>query len=306
MITSHETCEDFKHFLFGLAKVCEELDIEFDPEWTMQDAQLSCKQAVQTVCANTTVLMCFFHVMSNIKKFQKSNKTLVADDDFNLIKDDIRSLHYSKDEEEWENGKKEFKKKWSKQSPHIYKNINEQWFNGEFSKWQVYHNPPGFAGANSNMEGINGDFKTFFTRKRLSMICAVEKIGECILYYSENAEPFSIKPRIYRRMTQKAANISKNNFNKASKSSARYYSREHQVEYTLNWKYEPCCDCFGFLKKAVCSHLLAYSYLFEMNWYGPKIIKAIADSKNFEFKTKRGAKKKNGPYHRAEKALIRK
>ena len=31
-----------------------------------------------------------------------------------------------------------------------------------------------------------------------------------------------------------------------------------------------------------------------------------ADSKNFVFKTKRGAKKKNGPYHRAEKALIRK
>lgn len=121
--------------------------------------------------------MCFFHGMSNIKKFQKSNKTLVADDDFNLIKDDIRSLHYSKDEEERENGKKEFKKKWSKQSPHIYKYINEQWFNGEFSKWQVYHNPPGFAGANSNMEGINGDFKTFFTkRKRLSMKCAVEKI----------------------------------------------------------------------------------------------------------------------------------
>ncbi len=85
------------------------------------------------------------------------------------------------------------------------------------------------------MEGINGDFKTFFTkRKRLSMKCAVEKIGECILYYSENAEPFSIKPRIYRRMTQKAANISKNNFNKASKSSATYYSREHQVENTLN------------------------------------------------------------------------
>jgi hypothetical protein len=58
------------------------------------------------------------------------------------------------------------------------------------------------------------------------MKCAVEKIGECIIYYSENAEPFSIKPRIYRRMTQKAANISKNNFNKASKSSATYYSRE--------------------------------------------------------------------------------
>jgi hypothetical protein len=34
----------------------------------------------------------------------------------------------------------------------------------------MYHNSPGFAEANSNMEGINGDFKIFFTkRKRLSI-----------------------------------------------------------------------------------------------------------------------------------------
>jgi len=63
---------------------------------------------------------------------------------------------------------------------------------------------------------------------------------------------------------------------------------------------------FGFLKKAVCSHLITYSYLFEMNWYEPNIIKAIADFKNFVFETKRGGKKKNGSYHKAEKALIRK
>jgi len=35
--------------------------------------------------------------MSNIKIFQKSNKTLVTDDDFTLIKDGIRRRwHYSK------------------------------------------------------------------------------------------------------------------------------------------------------------------------------------------------------------------
>jgi hypothetical protein len=148
----------------------------------------------------------------------------------------------------------------------------------------VYHNHPGFAGANSNMKDINGDFKIFFTKRKIpSVKYAVENIT--IMYYSENAEPFSIKPRIYRRMTQKAANISKNNFNKAIKSSATYYSREHQVEYTLNWKYEPCFDYFGFLKKTICSHLITYySYLFEMNLYGPKIIKAIGDFKNLVFK----------------------
>ena len=75
----------------------------------MQDAQLSCKQAVE-MCF-FVVSMCFFHVMFNIKKFQKSNKTLVGEDDFVLIKDDIRELHFSKNEEEWERGKKDFKKK---------------------------------------------------------------------------------------------------------------------------------------------------------------------------------------------------
>ena len=191
----------------------------------MQDAQLSCKQADETVCPNTTVLMCFFHVMFNIKKFQKSNKTLVNEDDFVLIKDDIRKLHFSKNEEEWERGKKDFKKKGAKQSPHIYNYIEKQWFNGEFTNWQVYHNPPGFAGSNSNMEGVNADFKKFFTnRNRLSIKCAVERIGECIVYYSENAEPFALKPKIFRRVTDKASNIIKTQFKKCGKHSSKYFS----------------------------------------------------------------------------------
>ena len=95
-------------------------------------------------------------------------------DDFVLIKDDIRKLHFSKNEEEWDRGKKDFKKKWAKQSPHIYNYIEKQWFNGAFTNWQVYHNPPGFAG--SNMEGVNADFKKFFTkRKRLYQLNALWK-----------------------------------------------------------------------------------------------------------------------------------
>ena len=46
------------------------------------------------------------------------------------------------------------------------------------------------------MEGVNSDFKTFFTkRKRLSMKCAIEIIGECIVYYSENAVPFALNQK---------------------------------------------------------------------------------------------------------------
>lgn len=107
-------------------------DLEFDPSWTMQDAQLSCKQAVEEVCENTTVLMCFFHVMANVKKFRLSKRTLVTDLDFEEIKLDLNKLHVSLNESVYEKGKIEFKKKWLKRSPHIYRYINQQWFNGEF------------------------------------------------------------------------------------------------------------------------------------------------------------------------------
>ena len=128
------------------------------------------------------------------------------------------------------------------------------------------------------MEGVNSDFKTFFTkRKRLSMKCAIEIIGECIVYYSENAEPFALKPKIFRRITDKASNMTKAQFKKSDKYSV-YTSRESHKDYNLNWKSEANCDCFGFLKKAICSHVIAYSHLFEMGWFGPKVLKAVDDA----------------------------
>jgi len=78
--------------------------------------------------------------MLNIKKFQKSNKRLVSEDDFTLIKDDIRKLRFSTSEEEWNTDKKEFEKRWADQFPEMYNYIEKQWFNSEFSNWQVYIN----------------------------------------------------------------------------------------------------------------------------------------------------------------------
>ena len=106
---------------------------------------------------------------------------------------------------------------------------------------------------------------------------------------SENAEPFALKPKLFRRVTDKASNIIKTQFKKSGKHSSKYFSKEAQIEYHIDWKSEPSCSCFGFLKKAICSHVIAYSHLFEMNWYGPKVQQAIMDAKNFVHKNKRGA-----------------
>ena len=88
------------------------------------------------------------------------------------------------------------------------RHIDQQWFNGEFTNWQVYHNPPGFANTNSNIESVNNDFKRFFTnRKRLSMKGAIEIIGKCIIYNSENSKVFETKPKLSRRLLTTANSI---------------------------------------------------------------------------------------------------
>ena len=303
MITSNETNEDFSFFLSGLVSVCKELDLEFDPQWTMQDAQLSCKQAVEDVCENTIVLMCYYHVMSNIKKYKLSNKSLVSDKDFEEIQKDIQQLHLSLNEKEYENGKKSFITKWSKRSSHIYNYIDQQWFNGEFTNWQVYHNPPGFANTNSNIESVNNDFKRFFTnRKRLSMKGAIEIIGKCIIYNSENLKVFETKPKLSRRLLTTANSIPKSRFTKVSQSSVKYINDD--TEYIIKFKNEPSCQCFLYLKKAICPHLISYSHLHGLQWYGSKMDRWMDDQMNLVPKVKRGAK--GGAFHKAQKALIKK
>ena len=66
MITSFETVYDFDQFYFGLIQLAETLNLNFDPEYIMQDA---CEASYNSACKyfpNAIVLMCFFHVMQNV------------------------------------------------------------------------------------------------------------------------------------------------------------------------------------------------------------------------------------------------
>ena len=58
MLTSHETEQDFKFFFDGLIKQTELLNIEFNPDFTMIDANKASLNAIKQCLPYTEVLMC--------------------------------------------------------------------------------------------------------------------------------------------------------------------------------------------------------------------------------------------------------
>jgi len=77
MITSHECTEDYEYFYRSLSHITS-LSIPLSICYVVQDASLSEYQGLKNVFPEACVLMCYFHVTSNvIKNYCKYNVQLV-------------------------------------------------------------------------------------------------------------------------------------------------------------------------------------------------------------------------------------
>ena len=182
-LPSHETEIDFTTFYNGLYRQCDLMGIEFEPEFVMQDAQESSYNAVKKLFPNVQVLMCYYHVCENIRK--KAYPLLSNKDDvYDELKAAVQEMHLSSTEEEFEALKLEFNESF-KRFPELLSYMKSQWFEGKFCKWQIFRTPPGFATTNSNIESFNSVIKRDFTsRKRQSIMNAINIINEIVIYYS--------------------------------------------------------------------------------------------------------------------------
>ena len=81
MVTSHETEDDFSLFYDNLINEAERLDVNYEPEFIMQDACPASKNALIKFFPNVKFLMCYFHVKKNVreKKHLLKNKDLYRD-----------------------------------------------------------------------------------------------------------------------------------------------------------------------------------------------------------------------------------
>ena len=88
----------------------------------MMDHQRSCYNAVKRCFPEVEVLMCYFHVTTNILK----HKLLMSkpDKDYEDLKSDIEKIHMTLSRDDYEIERLKFQKKWSKREPAMYKYIH--------------------------------------------------------------------------------------------------------------------------------------------------------------------------------------
>jgi hypothetical protein len=293
MITSHEKEEDFEHFYKGLIECAESLDLEYDPEFIMQDAQAASRSAVLKLFPNVNILMCYFHVKKNVKE---NCRHLMEKNEYDKLQEDLHQIHMSTSAEEYKENKKKFKKKYETQHKGVY-DYCLTWFEGNWSNWQIFRNKPGQANTNSNIESFNNVIKVDLSRKRLPMKASINAIFEQIVYYSTEYSEFATIPK-YNQTTKELADCLKaKNFKKFKNNRVIYEGvyEGKKSKYTLTFKDDQfvnncSCECRYFLKHAVCMHLVAFCNLNNMELFGSRYNKPIKND-NFVFKEKRGRRK---------------
>ena len=69
MLSSHEQEQDFEYFYDSLSDLAHLLNVEFDPDFIMQDAQQSSYNIAHAMFPEVIFLMCYFHVKKNVSFF---------------------------------------------------------------------------------------------------------------------------------------------------------------------------------------------------------------------------------------------
>ena len=241
--------------------------------------------------------MCYFHVISNIKKKFASKIGLQAWIELHSY---LSKIHMSRSVGEKKKLINQFSDRYKSESYDLWNYVNKQWFEDPFNKWQIYHNDPGLTNTNSNIESFNAAVKCdFFKRKRMTVYGAVCKIEEIVKYYSLDNRKFQLFPKFVLKLNNNALVKKLSDFKKIDKSSYSIKSSQTSNIYIIRLA-DKCCSC-GYLKKKICIHSLAWSNLNGLNWFGPTY---TAKSSKFYYKTKKGAKK-GGRIKNSESAYIR-
>ena len=131
-----------------------------------EDAQLNAVESVASF-GHPKILMCFFHVLYNVRKmtrhFDGSTRKIVMRG--------IMQMHLSKNLHSFEETKRKVLEEWNGTEGvrDFAKYFNEQWLQGRYWRWQIFHTPFGYATTNNPCETFNAKIKKFTQRSRFHM-----------------------------------------------------------------------------------------------------------------------------------------
>ena len=180
------------------------------------------------------------------------------------------------------------------------------WFTGDWSNWQIYHNKPGQANTNSNIESFNNVIKKSFTeRRKLTIKSAIATLLKMCHHYSVNQRQFVMVAKYTRAVKAQADKLTKKNFKLVRRNQYTYQSLNTETKHTVTLNSPEChnmcyCSCKSFVKDAVCLHLVAISCLFNIDLFKGDYAN---EPEKFVQKTKKG-KKRTKYGHALDKDLI--
>jgi hypothetical protein len=146
------------------------LGLQLKPVYTMADASDAQRNALETgyilinlVFPNAVHLMCFFHVLYNLKKSHMTGFTV---ENRSMIVADVQDLYHCLSGEAFTVRWADVRRKW------IQKGLNDfllyfenEWINSRFNNWKLYSKGPGIPGTNNSLEGFNNVAKNIIGKK---------------------------------------------------------------------------------------------------------------------------------------------
>jgi len=266
--------------------MCVALNIPFVvPNYIIQDASYAEANAALSVFGSAvTILMCWFHLVFNVKKHESLAK--VRQELRDMVLTDLTRLHYCL-EYEYEPFKSIIFDKW-KSKPELedfVKYVIPQWFEGTFSNWQIWKSPPGFANTNNPMESFNKIIKALFTNYEEQPLIAFIKIiiEHLIPFYSIHTREFLFYRVPNKKTIALAKTFDTEKFELNQANGCTFKGRTHTQTIDFNTK---SCTCRWFMAFAVCAHLIA-----ACDFYNHEL-KGYRQAKAFVYKRQRGRKAK--------------
>ena len=133
-ISSHEQEEDYKHFYLGIKNLACDLNLNFSPDYILQDAWYPSFNAAQNLFPDTKILMCYYHVAANWKKKYKSYSVDIQKE----LKIWHRKMHFSKNGSELTENLKNFKQYCNLFCPEFKSYVIDVWLKSNYIHLEIF------------------------------------------------------------------------------------------------------------------------------------------------------------------------
>ena len=154
-LISNEEAITYMAFFNALIQVCRDFRINFVVQYIMMDAANEEANAASACFPNVIILMCWFHLVKNIREPKHGGSKLFKDNGiYDMIMRDINEMHYCTSAEMFVVLRDQICQHWCScpYNPKIRKELIKftdyfikQWLQPPFCNWQLFNTPPGFA-----------------------------------------------------------------------------------------------------------------------------------------------------------------